>query len=689
MPSLAVILADWGHALAAALFAALAIWASRRREAGRAMQALVAALALTAFWALRIAFGGTGNVASGLAETLRNGAWLAFMYLAARELAEDEAPAARWLKAVYAALALTLICQGAIDLLLDGAPRLATIHEAAGVAAMLMRALTAAGALLLVHDLSGGLLRAGRRNFACLAGALATLWAYELNLYLFAYLAPAQVPMLAAMRGLLLAALAPVVALGLRRNEHWRLQMSRPMTFRSLSLLAVAGYVAGVTGMAMAAGLLPAPYDRVAQVALVFLLSVVMLVLLPSVRFRAWARVQIAKHLFAHRYDYRTEWMRFAETVGQTAEAADPLPQRALAAVTRMTGATGGLLALRGEDGALHVAALLDWPAGSAAGQALDPSVAARLERDGRIVDLAEETETPALALPAWALAAGQGWALAPLLHFGHLTGVILLTRPVDNRPLDWEDLDMLRVVGRQVASYVSEARGQAALHEAQRFDEFNRRFAFILHDIKNLASQIGLLARNSERHAENPAFRSDMILSLKELSARMGDMLARLNRQEGTRQGDTRDVDLAALATRIARLKSNQHPVQVEASEPVRVRADPLRLEQAIAHVVQNAIEASPADMPVTLCVGREGAFASVEIIDRGNGMSAEFVRGDLFRPFASTKPNGFGIGAYEARALALSMGGRLDVESAPGRGSRFVFILPAAANRLTEQAA
>ena len=59
---------------------------------------------------------------------------------------------------------------------------------------------------------------------------------------------------------------------------------------------------------------------------------------------------------------------------------------------------------------------------------------------------------------------------------------------------------------------------------------------------------------------------------------------------------------------------------------------------------------------------------------------MSAEFVRTRLFQPFASTKEQGFGIGAYEARALVTAMGGRIEVDSREGEGSVFSLIFPRA---------
>ena len=90
---------------------------------------------------------------------------------------------------------------------------------------------------------------------------------------------------------------------------------------------------------------------------------------------------------------------------------------------------------------------------------------------------------------------------------------------PAVDRALDWEDFDLFaHRRARQVASYLAEERAQTALAEAQRLrSEFDRRFAFILHDIKNLVSQLSLVARNAERHADNPAFRADMIATLQD----------------------------------------------------------------------------------------------------------------------------------------------------------------------------
>src|SRR5207253_4612973 len=88
---------------------------------------------------------------------------------------------------------------------------------------------------------------------------------------------------------------------------------------------------------------------------------------------------------------------------------------------------------------------------------------------------------------------------------------------------------------------------------------------------------------------------------------------------------------------------------------------ADPAGLEQALLHLVQNAIDASQPDAPVLLRAFESGGDIAIEVIDRGAGMTAEFVRARLFQPFASTKEQGFGVGAYEAKTLLAAIGGRL----------------------------
>jgi len=212
-------------------------------------------------------------------------------------------------------------------------------------------------------------------------------------------------------------------------------------------------------------------------------------------------------------------------------------------------------------------------------------------ERTGRIVELDavrlmnDQMDEEGAAIPEWLMGEPSAWVVVPLLHFGKLNALAVLGRPAMARTLDWEDFDLLKVVGRQVATYLAEANGQHALATAQRFDEFNRRFAFIMHDVKNLVSQLTLVARNAEKHAGNPDFQADMIATLKSSVARMNDLLARLSQHNKAQAEQPRAIPLAPLVARVAAAKRYQMPVVTSGETDLYLIADPARLEHPGRH--------------------------------------------------------------------------------------------------------
>ena len=101
-------------------------------------------------------------------------------------------------------------------------------------------------------------------------------------------------------------------------------------------------------------------------------------------------------------------------------------------------------------------------------------------------------------------------------------------------------------------------------------------------------------------------------------------------------------------------------------------------RFERVLGHLVQNAIDATRQSGEVRISVGAEGRNAVIEVADSGCGMSEAFVRERLFRPFQTTKGNGMGIGAFEVAQYAKEAGGRIEVDSRPGAGTRFRLTFP-----------
>lgn len=682
-----MLIGDLGHFIAAFLFAATATWALLKPTGGMRHKSLVVAALVTVMWSASVVSQGEASHLSQLCESFRNLAWLGFMILLVRERRDSWHPAVITLYAVVGAVILIGIV---IDLVVPsfaGSPRLI---EAASIASIVLRMMVAIGALVLVHNLYTAASREARWSIRLPMAALAGMWVFDLNLYTVAYLTGGPVNQLYAARGLVMMLVAGVIAIGSRRNLEGKVQVSRAVTFQSLSLMAIGGYLVVMVLVVRALNLAGIPNIQLAQLTVVVGMTALGLALFPSRRLRAWLKVKLLKHFFQHRYDYRVEWMRFTETLGRPAPDAAPLDERVVKAIADITESPGGLLLLPDDLGGLTPAARWGWPSLDVPQRAADIAFAQYCEHGGRIIEL-DSVRRGHVSLPEevnlvpdWMTASTRVWAAVPLIHFGKLAGVVVLERPLVDRMLDWEDFDLLRLAGRQVASYLAEARGQEELLDAKRFDEFNRRFAFIMHDIKNLVSQLTLVARNAERHADNPRFRADMIATLKSSVDKMNDLLARLSQHNRGKMDGVRTVSLRGVADAVAANKRGGHPIHVEGRPDVLALADPIRLEQAVAHIVQNAIDASAPGVPVLLTVERDQGGVLLVVADQGKGMSAEFVRSRLFRPFASTKDGGFGIGAYEARTLINAMGGRLEVTSREGAGSRFTITLPVATDEV-----
>ncbi|HVF36855.1 MAG TPA: XrtA/PEP-CTERM system histidine kinase PrsK [Sphingomicrobium sp.] len=681
------LIAFWTHALAAALFASLTLWELRRGLPESEQRMLLAAFALTAIWAWLTAVAPTSMLAA-YSETARNLVWVGVLYRLAGIDGRDEQ---RGVKPVYAAVGAVL----GLQLVVDALPLIVDTDSISGghaliVTAIILRLTAAAGALVLVHNLYGQAAPSSRGGIRLAVLALAVMWAYDLNLYTIAYFDAAAARGLFDWRGLALALVAPLFAIGGDSGERWRIRLSRAATFQSLSMVAIAAYLAVMAVLVTALRDSGVDWTRALLLALLAAMTVAAIVLLPSRRARGWAKVKIAKHLFEHRYDYRTEWLRFTETIGATGPKAPPLGQRVIKAFADILDAPGGLLLVADEHGSIEPAAAWNW-SGSANPGAAIPSAESlafwlSVGAEGRILDFDAvsggwaDARDRELDIPPPLLGEEQAWTGVPLIHDDRLVGLVLLTAPDYRRPLDWEDFDLLRTAGRQAASSLAEAHGQQALSNAQRFEDFNRRFAFILHDVKNLVSQLSLLSRNAERHADNAEFRADMVATLKGSVGKMNELLTRLAPTPDQRPARPEPTPLRPLVASAIAAKRKDHEVMLLGDGNLWVMADPLLLEQAIGHLVQNALDASKPGQPITVRMSGGAKRVTIAIADIGTGMDAEFVRSRLFQPFASTKKGGFGVGAFEAKSLVAAMGGRLTVESKPGEGSIFTITLNAA---------
>src|SRR5947209_2179694 len=463
----------------------------------------------------------------------------------------------------------------------------------------------------------------------------AVIWTYDLNLYTSLYLGSGGAKGLIEWRGLAVACAAPLFALATRREAAWRMRLSRAATFQSLSLLAICAYFALMAILATALRGTGTDWSSALMVGILAAMTVAAMVLIPSARARSWLKIKLAKHLFEHRYDYRTEWLRFTETLGRAGPDAPPLSERIVQAFADIADAPGGLLLVSDGGRGLAVATAASWPGSSPAPEAFGDAADfwSAVEDGGAIIEFEGLRKSWAnaankeLAVPTWLLEETGVWAGIPLLHHQRLVGLVVLATPEYRRQLDWEDLDLLRTAGNQAASSLAEALGQEALSHAQRFEEFNRRFAFILHDIKNLVSQLSLLARNAERHADNPEFRADMVATLQSSVGKMNELLTRLAPHSSARVQRLAAQPLRPILRAAIAARRRDRRVDLVGELDAFALVDSGALDQAIGHLIENALDASSVERVVVRVSNGESTVA-ITIEDKGVGMDGDFVR-------------------------------------------------------------
>ena len=514
------------------------------------------------------------------------------------------------------------------------------------------------------------------------------MFVYDFYLYSDALLFQRIDPALWEARGFINATVVPVIGIALARNPQWSpgVLVSRRMVFHTSALLG-----SGIYLLAMGVG---GYYVRdyggtwgiVAQTIFMFGAALLLLILLFSGPLRARLRVFINKHFFHYKYDYREEWLRFIRTLSSN-ETDIPLPERAIRAIAQMIDSPGGVLWMRREDGQYEPSAKWNMGPPLSANEPAGSSLIRFLEIQKWVVNLDEYWHDPGLyqslgdlTMPSWLRTLSNAWLIAPLMLQEKLHGFVVLARsPAVRRHFNWEDCDLLKTTGTQAASYLAQRAACQALAGARQFEAFNRLSTYVVHDLKNLISQLSLVVSNASRHRNNPLFVENVISTVENSVSKMNRLLTRMH--EGVQDDSKRMINLANLLEEVvhdARV-SKPAPVLECAIGDLEVTADRDQLASVMGHMIRNAQDATPEDGRVTVRLQKVNGHAVVEVEDTGCGMDEAFIRARLFRPFQTTKgDSGMGIGAYEAREFVRSLGGDIEVESKPGKGTIFRIQLP-----------
>lgn len=259
------------------------------------------------------------------------------------------------------------------------------------------------------------------------------------------------------------------------------------------------------------------------------------------------------------------------------------------------------------------------------------------------------------------------------------------------NYRIDARSSDAIRPLSEDLNRMTAQLREQIAREaEARQFQSFVRLSAMLTHDLKNAIEALSLIVGNMERHFDNEEFRADAMKSLNLATQNLRSLVDRLANPVNTLSGEYKrpqPVDLVPSLMRVISLTAGQasgtHKIETRVPASLFALADGARIEKVMENLILNGLEAmSGKNGTLTIEAGPdEAGKAFFSVADTGVGMSPDFIKNQLYRPFATTKKRGVGLGLYTCREFVRANGGTIDVDSREGVGTTFRVVLPSAA--------
>ena len=680
-------LTAWSYGLAGLVYFVFAMRLIQRgyltapREAGRL--ALVAAVLCGALWGwllLGYLLGGQSGLLNTwhFADVLRYAAWYVFLLILLQVHNRSNASSSMvWVMPCSAAVLVAAL--SAHVLAITGIGAVAEVKKLVLFSSMALPVM----ALILLEQLFRNVSDDARWNLKPICLGLAAIFLFDLYLYSQAVLFSRVDGDSFSIRGAIHALVIPFLLLSTSRRSDWiaQIQISRKAAFHSATLMIAGFYLLFISGVGYYVRYFGGEWGRALQLALVFLGLVLLAILALSGAVRARLKVLLGKHFFRYRYDYREEWLRFTQTLSAR-NSPQEMGGQVIRGLADMLESPGGGLWLknRGESGYRQTAR---WNVGLCqVVEDQNSGLSGFLANSGWVVNLEEYRSFPRrygqLVLPVWLQEISQAWLIVPLTVADEMIGFVVLLRARARTDVNWEVNDLLKTAGRQAASFLAQMQATEALLEVRKFDAFNRMSAFVVHDLKNVVTQLSLMMKNAKRLHDNPEFRQDMLITVDNSLDRMRQLMLQL-REGATPPGTAVGVHLETIIYRIeAVAKERGRKLDVEIAEPVLTRGHEERLERIIGHMVQNALDATDPKDRVWLKLDRSSGQALIEVGDTGLGMTQEFIRDRLFKPFQTTKKAGMGIGAYESFQYVQELGGKITVDSQVNEGTIVTMLLP-----------
>jgi putative PEP-CTERM system histidine kinase len=458
--------------------------------------------------------------------------------------------------------------------------------------------------------------------------------------------------------------------------------VSRDVVRNSIIVFLIGGCLFSVGLAAQAIRMFGGDFNIYLQYLLVFLALVFIALVMLSTHVRKTARMFIDRHFFRSKFDYGKEWLLLTNRLSSKMEVFDIASSLAnFFSDTFWVNTTVLWLVEDREDDFRMV-----YPVNGQLSDPMkgNPALFRFLAEEARPVTLDDLQEIPDLPEDGGKqiifLKEKEVSLLVPLMLEKKIVGVLGLSKSRYGVAFDTEDLALIYTIASQAASSLLSAQLAKRIAQSKELETFHLFSTFVIHDLKNFVSMLSLLVQNMEKKFSNPAFQKDAVASVSQTVEKMKVMMERLSVLSAAPIPCKTQTDMNELLKEvIGEMKySIQSRVVEDYRELPKIWVAPEQMMSAIKNLVKNADEATRNGGEIRLATEVKGEMVLVSVFDNGCGIPKEYMDGELFTPFSSTKSDGFGIGLYQAKRIVESHGGSIEAESEVGKGSTFRIRLP-----------
>jgi putative PEP-CTERM system histidine kinase len=423
--------------------------------------------------------------------------------------------------------------------------------------------------------------------------------------------------------------------------------------------------------------------------AFVVLLGVaIMAVLFLSERVRQSLQLFISRHFKRPQHDFRQIWARFTQNLsvaldetalGTTAARLISETFGALSVSTWLIDQQGERLIRVGSTSNAEQAHADNFTS-SVAGTEVNSAELTKLSRPFDLGRAKEKWARDLMEKSKGQFRSGGSPICVPLIGGEHWLGAIVLADRVRGLGYSAEEMDLLKCIGEQVAASLVKLRLTEEIMERKELEAFQTMSAFLIHDLKNAASTLGLMLENLPTHFDNPAFRQDAFRGIGSAASRINDLINRMNALRHELRLKPAELDLNLVVTEaLSNLNGTLDTNLITKFDQVpKISADPQQLQSVFTNLLFNARDAVGTNGRITVETARQGEWVALSVSDNGCGMTEQFIKNSLFRPFRSTKKKGLGIGMFQSKTIVEAHHGKIHVESELGVGTTFRVMLP-----------